>query len=251
MIYKNDNIAFDILDVFEIFDENVKSHVSGRNFHAISFRRDADTFIEYNKDTLHLSGGSVTYFPNNISYFRNAKKDNLIVIHFELFNYVSDKIQTVKVKNSEAYQALFEKILKTWRNKERGCRFECMEYFASVFKMLQIETEPKTEVPFQISETVSYMLCNYTDSSLTVEGMAKMSYISEVYFRRLFKSCYGITPKQYLTQLRMEYANSLLNSKYFTIRDVAEMSGFSNQRYFTAAYKKIYGVPPSEYKYNQ
>lgn len=247
MVFHQENIAFNIIDVLEIRQKNVKIENRLGQYHALSFRRSADTFITCGDDKLHLTGGSISYFPAGVSYLRESKEDNMIVIHMELFNYRSDKIQTVCTKCPDDYLLLFERVLNIWQRKEKGYRFECMEVLARIFRLLQIETEPEEKIPTQILRSVSYMLKEFKDCTLTVERLAQMSYISEAYFRKLFKLHYGISPKQYLTQLRIEYANYLLKTKYYTIAEVAEMSGFSNQKYFASVYKKTNGFPPSKY----
>ena len=58
----------------------------------------------------------------------------------------------------------------------------------------------------------------------------------------------GITPIQYIDELRMKKAIELLGHKTFTIEQIAETLGYSNQFYFTKRFKKYYGMPPSKYK---
>ena len=47
--------------------------------------------------------------------------------------------------------------------------------------------------------------------------------------------------------LRIEYAKELIHSKYYTISQCAEMSGFSDAKYFSTVFKKYTGIPPSKY----
>ena len=65
---------------------------------------------------------------------------------------------------------------------------------------------------------------------------------------RSYKSQTGITPIQYVDEMRMKKAIELLNHRSLTMDQIAEAVGYKNQFYFTKRFKKYYGVPPSKYK---
>ena len=74
--------------------------------------------------------------------------------------------------------------------------------------------------------------------------------MSEVYFRKLFKEEYGISPQKYIINLRMQYAKGLISTGYYSLNEVAYMSGYTDYKYFSVEFKKSMGVSPSEYLYN-
>ena len=88
---------------------------------------------------------------------------------------------------------------------------------------------------------------NAENPEFSVSSLAPALQISGAYLRRFFREEYGMSPKQYLTRLRMEMAASLLETGFFTIREVALRSGFVNEKYFATAFHQHCGVPPSEY----
>ena len=74
--------------------------------------------------------------------------------------------------------------------------------------------------------------------------------MSEVYFRRLFKAEFGISPQKYIINLRMQNAVGLISTGYYSLQEVAYMSGYKDYKYFSVEFKRLMGVSPSGYEYN-
>ncbi len=70
---------------------------------------------------------------------------------------------------------------------------------------------------------------------------------SKFHFARLFKSIYGKTPHQYLTQVRIDRAKSLLE-KNCSVGDTCFKVGFDSTSSFAGLFKKSEGKTPSEYQ---
>jgi len=90
---------------------------------------------------------------------------------------------------------------------------------------------------------------NFSNSSFEIPVEAEKLGVSFDYMRHCFKSEMNITPLEYLTQLRIEQAkNHLSNSDVYSVGEIAEMCGFSDQYYFSRLFKKIVGLSPREYR---
>lgn len=68
------------------------------------------------------------------------------------------------------------------------------------------------------------------------------------YFSEFFKAKVGRTFIQYLSEIRMAEAVRLLKETTLSLWDIAEFTGFSNASYFSAKFKRVHGVSPSEYR---
>jgi len=68
------------------------------------------------------------------------------------------------------------------------------------------------------------------------------------YFRLAFKKRYGISLKTYMMNERIRYAIDLLENSEESIKDIAEMSGFSSSSHFVMAFKKSTGITPKQYR---
>jgi len=65
---------------------------------------------------------------------------------------------------------------------------------------------------------------------------------------RTCKSVTGLTPSEYINQIRIEYAAHLLRSDEVSIDEVIESCGFDNNSYFYRLFKRQYGVTPRQYR---
>lgn len=72
--------------------------------------------------------------------------------------------------------------------------------------------------------------------------------LNEFKLRRGFKEYFGITVYDFITRLRMEQAKKLLLDEQLSIGEVSQLVGFSHQNNFSIAFKKYFGLPPSELK---
>lgn len=88
---------------------------------------------------------------------------------------------------------------------------------------------------------------SHIDSEIKLTKLAEMAGISQYYFCQLFKQSVGITPYQYVLQLRVERAKHLLKSQKMTICDVALACGFADQSHFTKHFRKLTGMTPKMY----
>ena len=89
---------------------------------------------------------------------------------------------------------------------------------------------------------------NFTDSDLSIGVIAdKLSY-NVKYLSHLFKTKMGLNYSEYLRNVRIKYAVSLLEYGIDSVKNIAFLSGFTDQAYFSAVFKKVVGVSPKEYK---
>jgi AraC-like DNA-binding protein len=76
--------------------------------------------------------------------------------------------------------------------------------------------------------------------------LARLVGLNEFKLKQGFKECVGNTVHGYAMHLRMEKARQLLQEMQLPIGDIALQVGYKSPAYFTAAFKKHYGVLPSE-----
>lgn len=97
---------------------------------------------------------------------------------------------------------------------------------------------------------------NFSDSTYSADvGIRKLP-LNYDYVRKLFKREIGVTPHEYLNELRMERAQKLISGgvsnsySNYTVAQVAEACGFAEPLYFSRVFKQRFGQSPMQYAKN-
>lgn len=98
-----------------------------------------------------------------------------------------------------------------------------------------------------LSRALAYIEARLGDS-LSVASLAQVAGVSEAHFTRLFVRRIGMPPHRYILRARVERAMDLLSATRKPIVEIAAELGFSTQSHFTAAFKRITGITPTEYR---
>lgn len=106
--------------------------------------------------------------------------------------------------------------------------------------------ENAENIPDIIRPQVEYIRKYFGSSEISNRFLASMTNISEVYFRKLFVRTLGVSPHEYITELRLGKAKQLLLGG-MNVSETATLCGFSNLYYFSGAFKRSIGVSPSEF----
>ena len=83
-----------------------------------------------------------------------------------------------------------------------------------------------------------------------IEDLADSMNLSRTVFYRKIKSILGVSPKDFVRDMRVKKAVQLLDSGEYSISEIAYMSGFSSPQYFSRVFKEVMNCTPSEYKAN-
>ena len=93
------------------------------------------------------------------------------------------------------------------------------------------------------------ILNNYPDADYDLNTFLQSLPFNFEYLKKMFKNEMGMTPRQFLTNVRLENAanNIALSGCGSSISQIARQSGFQEPLYFSRLFKKKYGVSPKNY----
>ncbi|WP_312628010.1 AraC family transcriptional regulator [Scandinavium sp.] len=107
------------------------------------------------------------------------------------------------------------------------------------------ENGKKDALLIQIEKLLS-VLHSDLQRNWSVTEMAQKMQCSEQYLRRLFLRYTGKTPKEYYLDARLDLAHSLLKQEGQSVGKVADMLNFFDSFHFSKAFKRRFGLPPSQ-----
>lgn len=118
-------------------------------------------------------------------------------------------------------------------------------------KQLQEDKLKKLDAPSpdeQLMERVMRVINdNLSNPSLSVEMIAETVGISRVHLHRKLKALTNQTTRDFIRNVRLKQAATLLKEKRCNIGEVARLTGFTDPNNFSTAFKNLYGISPTAY----
>ncbi|WP_304290017.1 GyrI-like domain-containing protein [Capnocytophaga leadbetteri] len=102
----------------------------------------------------------------------------------------------------------------------------------------------------RINKVVAY-INNHLDETLDLKTLANEAALSDFHFHRIFKALKGEAIGGYITRLRLEATARLLLYTALTIEEIAFNIGYETPASLSKAFKKQYGISPTEYRTNK
>lgn len=98
-----------------------------------------------------------------------------------------------------------------------------------------------------IAPALNY-ISNFYETQITLEKLAYMCSLSESTFRRDFKEMMGISPMEFVHEIRIKVSTQLLREGRYPINQIAMMVGYDTLSSFNRQFRKIKGISPSQWK---
>ena len=124
---------------------------------------------------------------------------------------------------------------------------------ATRYVLLDVGTRGRSEsrvaglVPRILSRVRGKIEANL-DSDLSLESLAEESGYSRAHFLRMFRAATGLTPHQYVLDLRLRRAQERLRQPGSSIIDVVVSCGFASQSHMTSIFRQHLGMTPAQFR---
>ncbi len=245
-IFYNDGLNIEIIDIFHLKRKNSNHHTPKRPFHILTKRLSGYTNMTFGDKEMTVGSDSLLYIPANTEYSRESHDvEDIIAIHFNILNdnlFTPFLIDVEKEKCDEVFCELH----RIWSERKTGYKYKCTailyEYLSTIIPEKRVSKEY-----LKLEKSIIYIENNLSQK-LQTEHLAKMCYMGETQYRKLFKKEFGISPVKYINKLRINRAVSMLYSGYYSISEISELCGFSDQKYFNRIFKSETGRAPAKYK---
>ena len=155
------------------------------------------------------------------------------------------KINKLSYKNHMQlrFTTLFEAFAKNDSLRERELSILLERLLIEAARAVENEALEK----ISLSKSVRFINENYP-SKIKITDLAKMENMCMTSYNLLFKQQMGLTPTKYIMKLRLEHAQSLLESTSLSIDEIGTLCGYSDINFFSRAFKSFAGLSPSNYR---
>jgi len=162
---------------------------------------------------------------------------------------ITDKT-VFKLQSTPAIESLFHSLMPYFDSKVKPTESVIhLKLLEGIYALLN-SNELLYPILFDFAEPwkidiLEFLNENYSEN-LTIEQIASFTGRSLATFKRDFKKISNLTPQKWLIKKRLEMAYVKLKDERKKVRDVYVEVGFKNLSHFSLAFKKQYGLPPTE-----
>ncbi len=126
--------------------------------------------------------------------------------------------------------------------------YKATELVYSIFaRLAQSQKNRVDEIPADVLKTKVFLDCSMAQG-VSIKDVCEQTFFSRTHVISRFKKYYGVTPHRYVLDLKMSAACSLLKDTDEKICAIAQRLNFYNDHHFSQAFKKKFGLSPSEYR---
>ena len=113
--------------------------------------------------------------------------------------------------------------------------------------MALVQRQQHVADKLDVYEIKDFIERNY-DKEIKLKYFSEKYFLSKEYLSKLFKEEFQYGIYEYLLKVRMEKAKRMLDDTSVQIQQVSERLGYNDNHYFSKAFKKYFGISPSEYR---
>ena len=227
---------------------------TGRRHCGIIYTKTGTEIYNFSCGKFYAVPDSVLLIPKGERYTiaLDSEESSVSVIDFEIPDAIPAP-RLIKDVGQTALPSLFREAEKVWKRKNTAYRSECLSILYKILALLTKQEEagihPSTFA--KIRPAIDYLHENYTQQDFKVEELSRLVELDPKYFRTLFHKNYGMSPKEFVSQLKIERAKELLVEGKNSLTEIAARLGYSDVYHLSKAFKKKTGMTPTQYKKSQ
>ena len=169
-------------------------------------------------------------------------------------NYLIDKFK-INAKNCVFHG--FNSLIDLWASALKMptdvaalCSESVLLYTFSVLASKYYSKETEPTIQSTAAAIKKYIDENFSSPQLSLRSISDALSYNSKYLSSLFKNSYKIGICDYIANIRIQYARTLMEQGISTIKNVAMLCGFTDALYFSKVFKAKTGVPPRKYLEN-
>ncbi len=232
-----------------------------RPYHLIHFVTDGEGKLEIRKKEYKVQAGDAFFIPaEQIAYYESsvthpwtyswigftgtqAKNIAREILIFSEGKYVLRDLDVEKYRRVLKRGAELEEVSMASRYLGNGILSYAVGLLIEEFK-----NKGYSRQEFMLADEVKFYLDSKFSENIQMREIASSFHIHPNYMNQIFREKYGISPKKYLMDLKIDKAKNMLAVTELPILLIAASLGFTDQLSFSRTFKGRVGVSPTEYR---
>lgn len=226
---------------------------------ALTYVNKGMKYMIVNKQEFILEEGDLLYIPKNSVVFTDIRT---VINEFQSFNIL------FPIESSETnlsfgeynlsdlnslpfaiYQnpnvaAHFDSVLHNDNLENKNYEY-LLEYIFKSFQDLLFNSHNKSNILSNEIIVISRMIIDTIYENISLPEMAEACNMSLATFKRKFTNAYGISPKTWIRNVRLQAAYFHLKTNSMNVSEVATLTNFDNLAHFSYTFKKYFNITPS------
>ena len=222
------------LNIFNKIKGNSKLH--SHNNICICAVKQGEILCYHDGDEISLSPGKIIIFNVNQPHKHKMHND---VQKYYILHINSDEIMLPKIVEDIS---IYEDFINFCEEALKNNKNDFVEKFIQKYK-----TDKKSKETNVNLEIIKNFIDENLDTSLSLKEISKKVNLNQSYLSRIFKKQYGLSPRNYLLNTRINKSKKLLEQG-LDISQIALELGFCDQAHFYKAFKNSFAITPNQYK---
>jgi len=219
-------------------------------------------FIFDGQEVIVPPGNMVLYQPKKEQhyYFLGEDKSCYWFVHFtgrfvrNILKHYEIPMDRYILHTGLSYE--YEELFKRMRDELADCPWGYEENLTYLFRELLITMHRKMHdnemnisgfLRDEMDLAKQYFRDHYNEE-ISIEQYSASRNMSTSWFGKSFAEDTGVSPKQYILELRMRNAQVLLETTDGTVSEISRIVGYENPMYFSRVFRKAKGLSPANYR---
>lgn len=152
------------------------------------------------------------------------------------------------LENGRPVEEIFDEMYEQFDRPALSSRIYCVSLLYKLFSCLSADAGEGRVKNAYVRSALAMIEERYADPALSVLSLAEALDLHPNYFSILFKRECGMLPKQAILDARMRSAAKMLRFTDRPIKEIAGAVGFSDELYFSRAFRARHGISPTGYR---
>lgn len=165
--------------------------------------------------------------------------------------FISAKTPVLKINAEDTVLAIFSRMMQSIRTSRPALQQILAGATSNLIGLFYSAQQAQPAVEAQQANAIELALArilNEYPHDLDMQFLAQELGVSYSWFRSTFTAHTGLSPHQYLLDLRLVRARHLLAETEFSVKEIATQTGFEDEHYFSRLFRQKLNHTPSEWR---